>query len=80
MPLDALEANRIEGSVCTSYSHSDADPRDVWLSVVYESEDAYGAVAKSLNQDMLHMRCARSSGPTRNGATARRHHAVPATS
>jgi hypothetical protein len=51
--LDALQAYPVEGWICTTYSHSDADPRDVWLSVVYESEELYREAAKSMNQHAL---------------------------
>ena len=54
--LGALQAYPTEGWICTTYSHSSADPLDVWLSVVYDSEESYRAAAESISQHALYIR------------------------
>ena len=54
--LDALQAYPTEGWMCTTYAQSDDDPHEVWLSVVYESEQSYRASVANPNQHALFTR------------------------
>ncbi|HLZ24239.1 MAG TPA: antibiotic biosynthesis monooxygenase family protein [Ktedonobacterales bacterium] len=46
-----FEALRIPGFIRTSVYQMDADPREFYLTVLFESKDAYWANAKSPDQD-----------------------------
>ena len=54
--IEAMQALRVSGHVSTTIYRSDDDPQELWMSVVFESGEAYRANAESETQGLRYQR------------------------
>ena len=61
----------INGWLASYVYRADADPRELWLVVVFESREAYPSTPRAINRTPSIAGCAHCWKPTPNGTTAR---------
>jgi len=54
--FDALVHEQLKGWVSSTFFQSEADPRDLWMVVVFDSRESYRANAERPNMDAIYRR------------------------